>query len=205
MAKSCVCRRKAPGKYNRQVVTKAVFIPGDSVIIGCGVDVIRRRTRLLAIAACALVLVGCGGGTPDNTSTPPAPATTATERAARPTPPPAAAELLAVTWTTDVDPATGAPRDDVDAFPSDAAAIIAAVECGGLAAGTELTATWSIDGTEVPEATMRVTVDRTISNGWATFRFTRDPERRFPLGELQVRVTASDGTEVTGTVDIVLP
>lgn len=112
---------------------------------------------------------------------------------------------MGVTWTTAVDPETGAPENEVAAFPIDAPAIIAAVEVGELQAGTVLTATWRIDGVEVPQATMQVTAQQDLQEGWATFQFTRAPDRLFPLGKLEVQVTAGDGSEVTGSVDVVLP
>lgn len=119
--------------------------------------------------------------------------------------PPAAAELLGVTWTTAVDPETRVPKNEVTSFPNDAPAIIAAVEIGEVQAGTVLTATWSIDGVEVPQATMQVTAQQDLQEGWATFQFIRDPARLFPLGELEVRVTAPGDNAVTATVDIVVP
>ena len=118
---------------------------------------------------------------------------------------PATAELLGITWTTSVDPETRAPEDEVTSYPNDAPAIIAAVEIGDVQAGTVLTATWSIDGVEVPQATMQITAQQDLQEGWATFQFTRDPARLFPLGELEVQVTAPGDDAVTASVDIVLP
>ena len=158
---------------------------------------------LWAMASCVLVLTACGGsGDEDRTS---GLISAVTEATATPDLPPAPAELLGITWTTAVDPETQAPEGEVTSFPTDAPAIIAAVDVGELQAGTVLTATWSIDGVEVPQATMQVTAEQDLQEGWATFQFTRAADRLFPLGELEVRITAGDGSAVTGTVDIVLP
>jgi hypothetical protein len=172
---------------------------GDFVTGGWGFEGNGRCLGLWTTVACVLVLTACGsssggGATPDPTAT-----------VTKATAPPVAAELLGITWTTAVDPETQAPENEVTAFPIDAPSIIAAVEVGELQAGTVLTATWFIDGMEVPQATMQVTAQQDLQEGWATFQFTRAPDRLFPLGELEVRVTAVDGSEVTGSVDVVLP
>ncbi|HEV2073953.1 MAG TPA: hypothetical protein VGR29_09955 [Thermomicrobiales bacterium] len=161
----------------------------------------KGRCLVLALmAASVLVLAACGGSDDDGAGQERTIA--AIDAVATP---PAAAELLGVTWTTAVDPETRVPKNEVTSFPNDAPAIIAAVEVGEVQAGTELTATWSIDGVEVPKASMRVTAQQDLQEGWATFQFTRDPARLFPLGELEVRVTAPGDDAVTATVDIVLP
>jgi len=144
------------------------------------------------------ILAGCGGEAADvaePTSTPPPP----------PTATPLPVGLSAVVWTTSIDPATHEPQDTVTIFPNDAEAIIAAVEVKNVAAGTSLTATWTIDGEPVPDAAMTAETDSTLASGWATFQFTRKEGELFPLGDLAVTVTASDGTSVTGDIDIVVP
>ena len=159
---------------------------------------------MVMIAGLALVLAGCGSGndvTPDATAV----STSASRVAAELTPTPVAIAISDVVWTSGVDPTTRQPQDTVSAYTTTSPAIIAAVQVGALSTGTTLTATWSIDGVPVPAVTMEATVERPIEDGWATFQFTREEGRRFPLGHLQVEITASDGTVVTGEVDIVLP
>ncbi len=159
-----------------------------------------RCTVLAVMAASVLALAACGGS--DNGGVGQEQTDAALSAV---TTPPAAADLVGITWTTSVDPETRAPENEVTSFPNDVPAIIAAVEIGEVQAGTVLTATWSIDGVEVPQATMQVTAQQDLQEGWATFQFTRDPARLFPLGELEVRVTAPGDDAVTASVDIVLP
>jgi hypothetical protein len=163
-----------------------------------------QDVRLMAIVFCALALVGCGSGGGDGAARP-----AATEAAhnipPEPTPTPIVVTLSGVVWTTAVDPVTNAPQDNVTSYATTAPVIIAAVQVGSMPAGAELTATWWIDRAEVPEATMRVATDSLVREGWAKFQFTREEERRFPLGVLEVRITATGGREVTGSVEIVLP
>ena len=159
---------------------------------------------LLTVAFALLVLVGCGAGGGGDDSMPAA--TDAADSApAIPTPTPVVITLSDVVWTTAVDPQTREPRDEVTSFATTAPVIIAAVKVGSLPASAQLTARWSIDGVEVPEATMQAATERALKEGWATFQFTRDEGQHFPLGVLEVRITASAGAEVTGSVRIVLP
>ena len=171
--------------------------------IGWGGEGKERDPRLWMIVAGVLLLTACDGSTQGNGV--PDAAVTATEQTVAPASRLTAAELLGVIWTTAVDPETRAPVNEVSSFPTNAPTIIAAVEIGEAQAGTVLTATWSIDGVDVPQATMQVTAGKDLKEGWATFQFNRAPDRLFPLGELQVRVSAGDDSVVTGTVDIVLP
>jgi hypothetical protein len=163
-----------------------------------------RHARLVAMVFCAIVLVACGSSDGEDAAIP-----SATEAehdiAPEPTPTPVAVTLSEVVWTTLVDPVTSEPQDNVTSYATTAPVIIAAVQIGGMPAGAELAATWWIDGVEVPEATMRVATETAVREGWATFQFTREEGRRFPLGELEVRITAPGGGEVMGSVDITLP
>lgn len=166
-----------------------------------GKDVISKRNmlRLWGMVACLVILAGCGGGERDDAGVTPIPAATATHTPAAET-----IDISDVTWTTAIED-SGGPGDAVDSFPADAPAIIAAVEVSDVPAGSVMTATWQIDGEAVPGAEMTVTVEQDVEQGWVTFRFVRDGDQIFPLGELEVRIEASDGTVATGEVEIVLP
>lgn len=156
------------------------------------------------VAACLVFLAGCGDdstGPDDGTPAPPVTAMQTAEAGQEAEP----LQLSDVVWTTGVDPETGEPVDDVSTFPIDAPAIIAAVNVEDLPAGVELTATWTIDGADVPDATMRVTSDAAVIEAWVTFRFDRADDQRFPIGDLVVTITASDGQAVSGEVEITLP
>lgn len=113
--------------------------------------------------------------------------------------------IAGLTWTSAVSGDTGEPVDSVESFTTISPSVIAVVEATDVPAGTEFTASWSIDGIDVPEATMNVTVEQDMTEAWIAFEFIRDEGRYFPLGELQVVVTASTGDSVDATVDIQLP
>ena len=112
-----------------------------------------------------------------------------------PTPEPTVAAFTVddVVWTSGVDEASGEPLDEVDVYTTVSPAIVAVVPAANVPAGTEFTATWTIDGIEVPEATMSVTVDEDMRVAWVAFELARDEGRYFPLGELEVTVTTSTG------------
>lgn len=152
----------------------------------------------LGMVLCLLALVGCVAGDEPATTGPVDVAPSEPTRTSLTT-------LSDVVWTTSIDPQTREPQDSVNSYAITAPVIIAAVEVGTMPAGEELTATWMIDGQDVPQAKMRVTSETEISDGWATFQFTREEGRRFPLGVLEVQITAAGGGEVNGAVDILLP
>lgn len=171
---------------------------------GFRVGVVRRISLIVVTLGCVLVLAGCGGGSDDAGSTP-APTARATQPPERPAETPVPPGMSEVVWTTEIDPETREPEGEVTSFTNEAAVIIAAVQVSSIPAGEVLTATWSIDGLEVPEMTTQAMTDASLETGWATFQLRREEGRSFPLGELQVQITTSDGTEVIGAVKIVLP
>lgn len=144
-----------------------------------------------------LVLAGCGGIGSDAEPTPEAPTPTAE--------PEAPLELVDITWTSAVDRVTGEPAGEEEAFATISPAIIAVVQANDVPAGTEFIAEWTIDGLDVPDATMRVTVEQDMSTAWVSFEFIRDEGRYFPLGELAVTVTTSGGESIDSAVTIELP
>jgi hypothetical protein len=161
---------------------------------------VRNRWLLVTIAlGCLVLAVGCGG-TSDEPETQSAPQPTAT-----PGPSEVPFAMDGVVWASAIDEDTGEPVDEVDAYTTVSDRIVAVVPASNVLTGTEFTATWTIDGIDVPEATMSVTVEQDLVTAWIAFEFVRDEGRYFPLGELEVTVTASTGDEVTGSVDIELP
>lgn len=144
-----------------------------------------------------LVIAACGGGGGEEEPVPAAPTAT-------PVPDPTL-ELVDITWASELDRSTGEPVDEIDAFTTVSPAIIAVVQATDVPAGTELTAGWTIDGLEVPDATMRVTVEQDMAVAWVAFEFIREEGRYFPLGELAVTVTTSTGESIDGAVRIELP
>lgn len=114
-------------------------------------------------------------------------------------------EIVGLTWTSAVDPGTGEPGDRVEGFTTISPSIVAVVEARNVPAETTFTATWTIDGLDVPEATIDVTVEDDMATAWVAFQFVRDEGRYFPLGVLSVTVTASSGDAIDGSVGIALP
>ncbi len=125
-----------------------------------------------------------------------------------PTPTPGLPDRMQVerlVWTSAVDEATGEPIDEVAAYTTTSPAIVAVVEASNVPAGTTFTASWTIDGQQVPEAEMRTTVDDDMTTAYVAFQFLRQEDRLFPLGELDVTVTTSTGETISGAVEIELP
>lgn len=157
--------------------------------------IVRQRLALGTVLLCCMIIVaGCGGGRPAQ------PTPTAEPEISMPP-----LTLQRVIWTEDVDPATGEPVGEVDTYTTTSPAIIAVVQAANVPAGTGLTATWTIDGLEVPEATMQVEVDNDYSAAWVSFEFAREEGRYFPLGVLELTVTANTGETIQDSVTIELP
>ncbi len=154
-----------------------------------------RLPAILLICVIGGLLGACGGnGATDST----APASTSPPATASPQP----LELGSVVWTTGIATGTGAPVDRVSVFPRDAVAIHAAVEARSLPAGTTLTAAWEINGQPIEALSTTVTVDQPRRGGWADFRLEWAGETRWPAGTLAIRISASTGETVEGTVRI---
>ena len=163
----------------------------------------RNRWFLAAILlGCLTIAVACGNdagsGTGDDGAAAPEPTAVP-----RPTEVPFA--ISDVVWTTGIDEESGEPVDEVDAFTTVSPRLVAIIEVENVSAGTGFTAIWTIDGIEVPDATMEATVDEDMSTAWIAFEFVRDEGRYFPLGELEVTITSTTGETVQGSVDIELP
>ncbi len=118
---------------------------------------------------------------------------------------PDAMQIERLVWTSAVDETTGEPVDEVAAYTTTSPAIVAVVEASNVPAGTTFTASWTIDGQQVPEAEMRTTIDDDMTTAYVAFQFLRQEDRFFPLGELEVMVTTNTGDTVSGAVEIELP
>lgn len=167
----------------------------------------RRWIRGVVCLSVLLTLAGCGSH--DSTTNQPTSGnvTTRTLVTSKPVPTSTAPStpanaLIEVVWTTEVDAATGAPQDAVDAYAIDAPEIIAAVRLGTVPRSSDLTATWTIDGEPMPGMDMAVTSGAYLDSGWAVFSFSRNPGRLFPPGTLEITVTSSTGETITGSVEI---
>lgn len=158
--------------------------------------------QLTTIGLVCMVLVACGGSEPDSTHS--------SDSVSTPVSTPVTPEVLPlkigqVQWTTGTDPDTGAPLAIVDAFTTESPAIIAVVQVENLATGTDFTATWTLNDVPIAGTDMRVTAEDDMSSAWIAFSFTRDANRRYPVGQLGVTITASDGAMRESSVRIVFP
>jgi hypothetical protein len=162
-------------------------------------QIVRNRWFLVAILlGCLAIASGCGSdqGADGEQASDVAPTPQSTENPFG---------ILDVVWTSGVDEQSGEPIDEVDSFTTVSPRIVAVVQAENVPAGTVFTATWTIDGLEVPEATMEATVDADMATAWVAFEFIRAEGRYFPLGELEVSVAASNGETIQDSVRIELP
>lgn len=148
------------------------------------------------LATLSILLIGCsvGGGSssssPDATRLP----------TAQPTPTPAA-QLGSVTWTTTLAQ-DGEPVEDLDAFPRDTAVIHAAIPVEAVQAGETLTATWALDGVGIDGIDAIVTIDEASAQGWVSFSLTWEGEALWPVGVLEVTITAESGATTSAAIQI---
>lgn len=162
-----------------------------------------RWLRILTgIAICAL-LAACGGGESPTDATPTAVSTPLAESS--PTAPAQPMVIGQIIWAEETDATTGAPVNQVTGFTTESPAIVAVVEVTNLPAGTQFTAAWTLNDSTITDSPMTVVAQGDMTHAWISFRFTRDGERRYPLGQVGVTITASDGTMREATVEIGFP
>lgn len=159
----------------------------------------RRIGRIWIVFACAVLLVACGsdpaGDSSPDSGTPPAA-----------TPPPEAEMTVGqIIWAQSVDAATGEPTDAASRFTTQSPAIIAVIEVHDIPAGTEFTATWTINDQPIVVDEMDITATNDLPHAWIAFSFTRDADQRYPVGLLGVVITISDGDLREATVEIGFP
>jgi len=106
-----------------------------------------------------------------------------------------------VTWATAVED-TGAPAEDLEAFPRDTETIHAVVPVENAPAGETITARWSMDGVTIDAIDATVTIDEATQAGWVTFALTWEGDALWPVGTLGVDITAASGATVRGEIQI---
>lgn len=157
--------------------------------------------RIWIVVACALLLVACGTeDAPDPADVPATPI--ATPPPAEPDP---VMEVGPIIWAQELDPDTGEPTNVVTRFNTESPAIIAVIEVSELPEGTEFTATWTINGQPIDGSDMEISASDDLEHAWIVFRFTRDEAQLYPIGQLNVVITSSEGDLREGSVEIGFP
>lgn len=160
-----------------------------------GLRALRPIRSIAILALLSGLLIGCsvGGGSSSSPDATPQPTVA-------PTPTPVA-QLGSVIWTTGLAP-NGEPVEDLDAFSREALAIHAAVPVETVRAGETLTATWALDGVPIDAIDSTVTIDEASDMGWVSFSLAWEGETLWPVGLLEVAITASSGATTTGEIQI---
>lgn len=157
--------------------------------------------KMWLIGVCLLVLVACGGES-DPSATP----IPATPPAASPTAQAAPVMTMQeIVWTESTDPATGEPTEIVSSFTTVSPAIIAVIEVADMPAGTEFVATWTMNDEPITGMEMHTTAQSDLAHAWIIFSYTRDDNQLFPIGQVRVVVTTSDGDIREASAEIGFP
>ncbi len=150
------------------------------------------------LATLSILLIGCSVGGGSSSSGPDADATPLPTVQPTPTP---AVQLGPVTWSTTLAQ-DGEPVENLDAFPRDTAVIHAAVPIEAVQAGETLTAVWFLDGVAIDGIASTVTIDEASDQGWVSFSLTWEGEAFWPVGMLEVTITADSGATTGGAIQI---
>lgn len=166
----------------------------------------RLTGRIWIVVACALLLVACGSNDAPDPADGPAPSPVSGDaKATPPATPDAAMDVGPIVWAQELDAETGEPIDVVTRYTTESPAIIAVVEVNEMPAGTEFTATWTINGQPIDGTDMDISTNEELDHAWIVFRFTRDEAQRYPIGQLNVTITNSHGDLREGSVEIGFP
>lgn len=103
--------------------------------------------------------------------------------------------LGTVIWTTDLDPSTGAPADEVSQYAPDAPRLIAALPATALPAGAMVNAAWFYNDTSLDAFNTTLTLPDRAAKRWVDFRLSREDDVPWPAGVYEVVITL-DGAEV---------
>jgi len=175
----------------------------------------RRPARPIrwGLAACCLLLSGCGNpadpGSPTTTTDDPAAPTAAVE--AQPATPGATppfgfrSDSVAtgdVVWTVATDPATGAPVAPVARFAPDAPTIVAAVPIERAPAGTRLRAEWRYNDAPLDGLSSEVVVDGDGMGRWVSFSIDLPEGEPWPAGTYEVVIAIDDHPALRAAVEV---
>ncbi len=158
-----------------------------------------RLLGKIGVILLALLLVSCGGDTPNPGANAPSSPT------ASPTAAPPEMSIGPIVWSETVDAESGAPNAEVSAFTPQSPAIIASIEANDIPEGTEFTAIWMLNDEPIEGGEMHVQADGDIDHAWIAFRFTREDDKSYPVGQLSVVITANTGVLREGSIEINFP
>lgn len=159
----------------------------------------RVMGRISTILACLLLLAACGS---DDVST-----DSSTPIAATPPSTPASPDMEVgqIIWAQAINPETGEPTDIVTRFTTQSPSINAVIEASNVPEGTEFDATWTINDEPIIATEQDIIASDDLDHAWIAFSFTRDPDQRYPIGQLNVVITTSEGDVREGSVEIGFP
>jgi hypothetical protein len=162
--------------------------------------------RLAQLALLALTLSSCGGapGLPTDLAAP-SPvlarsATPATPAVATPVP-----GIGPIRWTSETDPESSAPVDDVSQYSVDAPELIAASEAVALSAGSVVEARWDYNNTSLDALTTRLQITSDVRQQWLAFTLHRDPDVLWPPGAYRITISLNGADVQQSAVDVVAP
>jgi hypothetical protein len=113
------------------------------------------------------------------------------------------AELAQVVWATTIDPRTKAPTTIVTEFLTDTPIIYAVVPIGQIAAGTELTASWTYNHTPLDGFLSTVTAERDATEIWAEFHIALTSAEPWPEGSYQINILVNGEPALIAQVTVV--
>lgn len=114
-------------------------------------------------------------------------------------------EVGQIIWAQSTDPDTGEPGDTVTRFTTQSLAIIAVIEVDEVSVGTQFVATWTINDQPIEGTTMEVSASEDLDHAWIAFSFTRNENQLYPVGQVNVVITTSEGHLREGSVEIGFP
>lgn len=157
--------------------------------------------RIWIVFVCAALLVACGSShsdpQPDTPASPPL--------AASPTPQQPSMEIGTIVWAESRDEDSGEPDEVVTLFTTQSPAIMALIEVNDVPEGTVFSATWTINDQPIEGTEMELTVTEDLDHAWIAFAFTRGDGQSYPIGQLAVVITSSEGDLREDSVEIGFP
>lgn len=166
----------------------------------------RLVSRIWCVLACAVLLVACGNDVPSPESgDATAVATPHSDGVDGDAPSAPEMDVGEIIWAQAVEPETGEPTDIVTRFNTESPAIIAVIEVSEVPSGTGFTASWTINDQSIDGIDMDISSSDDLEHAWIAFSFTRDEGQLYPIGQLNVVITTSEGDLREGSIEIGFP